>query len=317
MDNYITQFERLRARALLEAENGALFQQLLISMELHRNYRAHIALYREILDARPYAALAWYNLGIAYRQSDCIDEALDALEYAFICDTSLEAAYYAFAEFALQDGQARRALQCLEEMQRHLSPEEAVLVRLSECALHAGDLQKASRYAQQALRLNPFCADACFWLGKSAAAADNPRSALRWFRESVRLDDSREDLHRALAELYFQQDKPDDARTHFLRAAELAPDEPANWTGAAVAHLVAGRPELALQLLEEADAFTDSFEIAYCRAACLFLLARRAEAWPVFHRALRENFGFHQVIFNWAPSLADDREVQTAIANFC
>jgi tetratricopeptide (TPR) repeat protein len=316
MDNYEVQFGLLRSRAFFETDNCDLFRRLLLWMELHGDYQAHIALYREILDAQPYAALAWYNLGIAYQQSDNLDEALEALEYAFICNPGFDAAYYAFAELAIQDGQFRRALQSLEEMQQHTDVDELLLVRLSECALLCGHVQEATRYAQQALRLHPFCADACYWLGRSAAATAEHRVALKWFREAVRLDNDREDLQRALGEAYLQHGKPKEARVHFLRAVDLAPDEAANWAGAAVALLHTGTPDMALELLEQAAEYTDSSELQYCRATCLFLLARRQEAWPVFHLALQENFNFHPAIFRWAPALALDTEVQLTIANF-
>lgn len=316
MDNYEVQFGLLRSRAFLETDNSELFRQLLFCMELYGDYRAHITLYRDILDAQPYAALAWYNLGIAYQQSDNIDEALEALEYAFICNQHFEAAYYAFADLALQDGQCRRALLCLREMQQYVDVDQLMLVRLSECALRCGELKAAGRYAQEALRLEPFSAEACYWLSRSNTAAANHRAALRWLREAVRLDDSREDLHRALGEAYLQAGKCREARVHFLRAVDLAPDEAANWAGAAATLLNAGTPEQALELLEEASEFTNSFEIQYCRAVCLFLLARRQEAWPVFQLALQENFGYHPAIFKWAPSLEHDPEVQSAIANF-
>lgn len=316
MDNHEIQFGPLRSRALFETDNDDLFRRLLFCMELHGTYAEHIALYREILDNHPYAAPAWYNLGIAFQQTGSQEDALDALEYAFICNPRFEAAYYTFADVAIQNGQFRRALLCLEEMQQHAEVDEMLLVRLSECALHCGNLAEAGRYAQQALRLDPFCADACYWLGRSRAAAADHRTALRWFREAVQLGDDREDLHRALGEAYLRFGKPDDASVHFLRAVDLAPDEAANWAGAAVAMLHAGAPDQALELLEQAAEFTCSFELQYCRATCLFMLARRQEAWPVFHLALQENFGFHPAIFRWAPMLAQDAEVQNTIANF-
>lgn len=316
MDNYYAQFDLLRSRAFLETDNSELFWQLLFYMEFYRDYGAHITLYCDILDAQPYAAMAWYNLGIAYRRSDNIDEALEALEYAFICKPRFEAAYHAFADLALQDGQYRRALLSLLEMKQYVNVNEMMLVHLSECSLCCGDMKAAGRYAREALGLNPSSAEACYWLSRSNTAAGNHHAALRWLREAIRLDDSREDLHRALGEAYLQLGMYREARVHFLRAVDLAPDEAANWSGAAATLLYEDAPAQALELLDEATEFTCSFEIQYCRAACLFLLARRQEAWLVFQHALQENFGFHPAIFRWAPSLEHDPEVRNAIANF-
>lgn len=313
MKNYSLQFGLLRSRALQEPDNPHLFKQLLVCMEVLGNYAENCALYQEIIDQHPYAGHAWFNLGLAFRQLGRNEEALDALEYAYITLPFLEEAYHEYADLARETGRFNLALQCFREMTGRVEPDSEVLARMSVCNLRMGNIQIAKDLSRRSLQLNPYNADAYYCLGECFATEKDYQPAARWLREAIRNEDEREEFHAALAEVYGCLGNDQAAIRHYWRAIEIAPEDPSGWTNLAGHLLIAGMTSEALEVLHQAQENTCCHELLYRSAACLFLLKQRKEAISQLEKALLKAPGKHQALFQWAPALAKDPAVRRLI----
>lgn len=316
MNDYLIQFALLRERAYRETQNPELFQHLLICTELTGNYSDSRELYEEILDQHPYCSFAWFNLGWVFSQLNATVNALDAFEYAYITQPYYEEAYRAFGELACQQGFFRRALQCYEEMSGRVEPDSDVLTQMSRCQLRLGDMLAAKKLCRQALRLDPYHAEALHQLGACFAAANEFRPAARWFREAIRADDRREDFHCALAGVYTALGQGKKALIHYQRAVELAPEEASIWLQLADCLLLAGHAAQAQEVLEQALEHATGAELLYCSAACKFLAGDRPGAVLTLQQALAADINSQTSIFRWAPTLRDDAEVVGLLNSF-
>jgi len=61
-----------------------VFKKLWFYTELHQNFEESLLKYQDLLENQPYCCCAWFNLGLTLAALGRWQEALDALEYAFM-----------------------------------------------------------------------------------------------------------------------------------------------------------------------------------------------------------------------------------------
>lgn len=313
MKNLDLQFNLLRQRAQREPCNAALFRDLLLCTEITGNYDDSVVLYHDILDHFPYAAPAWYNLGIVLQQLNNSEDALEALEYAYITDCRFEAAYRAYTEYAMSLGLFRQALSCCQEMLSYIDSSAEVLLDMSECHRTLGHIAQAKQLSQEALHLEPYSAPAYRQLGLCYAAEQQHHMAERSFRQALRLDDSEEATHLALARTQHALGRHEEAENHYWRAIELAPETPESWSALASLQLETGDRCQALETIGQAMEFLSETDLLYARAASLLLSGHRRKGMGALRLALRTAAAQHQMLFSWASVLRNDEQVCAAI----
>ena len=315
MKNNILQFGLLRARLFQEPDNHSVYSQLMLFSEIQGEYHACRALFEELLDAQPYAHLAWYHLGLCMQNQGETTTALEAFEFSYCAHPQFKEGYFAFAVLALQMGEARQAIQCLQDLiQRENKPCERCWLHLAECYLHLQQHGEAVDCLRKCLKIRPDYAEAQYLMGVCFAASQHYQMAVRFLRQAIRVENRREDFHQALAEVYSRMGKNKLARQHYWSAIDLSPDEPFAWIKLATFLLQQGHPEEALDVLAEAAGHTIGSQLDYCCAACLFLLGKRSEALARLRDALAADRSCLDDFFIWAPTLSGDPEVQRTIA---
>lgn len=313
MKKIALQFGLLCPRALREPNNASLFKDLLLYTEIQGNYAESIALHEAVLDAHPYAAYAWYNLGCLYQHEQDTEAVLDALEYAYIAQPRFEAAYLAYGDYAMTHGLYRRALLCYEEMSCHVDVTTEVLLRMSECHRALAGLTRAKQLCQEALKLNPYEAQAYFQLGLCSFVEQDYLPAERWFRQAVRYNDQADSQHAALARTQVVLGKQQEAVHHYHRAIELAPEVALYWLELATLQWQAADKKEALATFSQAAEHAHDIHLLYGHAACTLAAGRRTQGMRLLRKALTCDVRHHPLLFEWAPALQHDEEVWTAI----
>lgn len=105
MEEYEGMYQALRSA--LEWRPGhpeALEERFGIAVEITRKYKESIVFHQALVDDHPYTALAWFNLGQALAYEAAYEDALEALEYAFLIDPAFEMAYREYIELCLNSG---------------------------------------------------------------------------------------------------------------------------------------------------------------------------------------------------------------------
>jgi hypothetical protein len=74
-----------------------------------------------------------------------------------------------------------------------------------------------------------------------------------------------------------------------------------------------GLYEEALQVLEEAEDHTYGADLVYCKAVTCFYMHNKALCLELLEEALMENYEQHKIMFDIAPELRLDKDIQSMI----
>ncbi|MCC6413490.1 MAG: tetratricopeptide repeat protein [Saprospiraceae bacterium] len=306
----------LWADAAENPSDPAVFKKLWFYSELHQDFSENLVKYRDLLETHPYCCYAWFNLGLTFAALGRWQEALDALEYAFITEPDYLEAYRELADLAIRHAQWGRALEACMALTERTGPQADVLVLTGVCLAGQNRRQEAHHMYLKALKLDPRCADAHYRLGLMAADDQMWPAAETYLRRAIRLDANHPGCHAAMADVYERQGQTRAACSHAWKAIGLAPEEAAYWRLLALMLWRAGRRKAALEVLDQSLMHSDGVELMYLRAVCLFGLGRRNSALRQLRQALRSDYIRHTLLFEWQPALRDDLGVQTLLTGF-
>lgn len=294
----------------------AVFKKLWFYSELHQDFGESLVRYRDLLETHPYCCYAWFNLGLTCVALGRWQEALDALEYAFITEPGYLEAYREFADLAISHAQWGRALEACLALTKQTGPQADVLVLTGVCLAGQNRRQDAQRLYLQALKIDPRCSEALYRLGLMAVEEQLWPAAEIQLRRALRLDANHPGCHAALAEVFDRQGRTKTAIRHAWKAIGLAPEEAVYWRLLSEMLWRAGRRKEALEVLDQSLLHSEGVELMYGRAVCLFGLGRRNSALRQLRQALRNDYCRHTVLFEWQPALEDDLGVQILLSGF-
>ncbi|MFK7932177.1 MAG: tetratricopeptide repeat protein [Saprospiraceae bacterium] len=307
-------FYALQAALQEDHNNQEALERLWLCVEISKKYEESIKLNENILDINAYSYLAWYNLGHAYCYLGRYDEAIDAYEYAFLTNEKFEFAYRDCAETCLLKKNYRKALECYQEALEHFDPDADIFLRIGQCYQNLGKFEIARSFYNRSDEMESSNDEVYFHTGECYANEENWHAAIAYYLRAINIEEKREEYFAALAEAYYQQNQFDKAEPLFQRACEIAPDQTQYWIQYATFLMEAGQGERAAEVLLDAERYAVGTQLLYCRVACLFACEKRQEALYFFGEALDEDFALHTVLFDFAPNLRFDRDVQILIS---
>ena len=256
-------------------------------------------------------AVTWADQAIALNPNDAapygvlIDALVEIGEYERAVDTAqylleLKPTYMAYARAAYlralygdQAGGLRMMHLAIEACPSNAPAEHAwLLTHLGQDALAAGEQDTAARAFAEALALRPGDGRALQGLAALAAARGAPDQAIALYQRATASGLSA-DAHAALANLYAQQGRADEAareRDAAEQAARLTLESPGRPEVRQLALLYADRGahlDEALHLAEQAAAWRDDIYTNDTLAWVLYRSGRVAEARDASQRALR------------------------------
>ena len=158
----------------------------------------------------------------------------------------------------------------LRKAYESLANRPEALVALATFETAEGDVSKAVRLYEQALRVEPRAVTARANLADTLRRLGEEGRAEDLLREGLALDESSAALHHALGLSLVRSSRPDAALIELRRAAELAPDNPRFAYVLGIALNSMGQQAEALRVLRDARArFDGDFEIAMVLATML------------------------------------------------
>jgi Tfp pilus assembly protein PilF len=161
---------------------------------------------------------------------------------------------------------------------------------LGVLALRMGDVERARREYESALRLAPWFVPAAINLADLERALGRDAEGEAVLRRALELYPGHADLHHALGLLLVRTQRPEAARAELARAAELAPEVPRYAYAHALALLDAGERERALELLARAQQRAPGDRDLLIALATLSRDAGRRDDARRYARALVEAF---------------------------
>ncbi len=309
-------FLSLKAAIDLDPENVAALERFGVCVELSRKYEESITIHEAILDQDAYSAVAWFNLGQAHAYLGNYEEAISALEFAFVIDEDFEDACRECASLCFELKQYNKALKYYYELMEAFEPDSEVYTAIGQCYFHLGQHNASLAFYNRAIQLDPLNDEIFYYIGQCYAQEESWQSATHFFEKAIQVEDQREEYFIALGEAYWKTERMEEAADCFRQAVEVNPEESEAWVQLAAFFLGAGQPETALESVELGIEETESTELLYCRAACLFQAGRRQEACFWLGEALIEDYEAHFLLFRLLPHLEEDSDVVSLISAY-
>ncbi len=316
MKDHEQAFYLLKAALEEHPGNTEALSRMWFCVENARKHQKSVVLHERIIDKDPYNPMAWYNLGAAHHYLCQYEKAIEAYEYAFLTKEDFEFAYRDCAEVCLYVENYGKALQCYQEVLDRFEPDTDLLLHIGICHRQLGNYIVAKSFFQQAIDMDYYSPDAHFQLGECLAAQGEYYKAINAYQKAVRMDDRNEAHYGQMAVAYDRVGNYRKAETYYRLAADTGPENPVYWMQLVRFLLARGQKEEALEVLEEAEEYSYSPELLYCRSACLFELGLKKDALLALEEALYENYEAHNELFRFNPVLENDTEVRAVIAVF-
>ena len=310
---YKAMYSSLKQALKIDSGNAEALERFWVAVDLSREYENSIAFHKAIIDENPYNHLAWYNLGLSYSFNWEYDKAIEALEYSFIINPSFELGYLECAEICLQEMKVKKALEIYIDANNRFGPECDFMVNIASCYLQLDKIAEAKMTLLKSLRIEAHNEEIYFLLGEAYAKSGSWYSAINAYLKAIDIDDSREEFFLSLAKAYVQVEDYNKATINFHKATKVCMEDSLYWREYACFVIRLGLYDEALQILDEADEHTFGADLLYCRAITLFFMKRKKEGLEILTEALEEDFEMHRIIFELAPELEVDKDINSMI----
>lgn len=316
MKDYSAMYDALSNAVTIDSKNEEAMERVWISAELSRRYDDSVELHKYIIEKDPYNCQAWYNLGHGY---NCIweyEKAIDALEYSFIINPDFESGYLDCADTCLQIKDFERALEIYIEANSKFGPNNELMVNIAHCYISLNRIGIAKQWLLKAIKLDGYNDEAFFLLGECYAKDLVWYNAINAYHKAIDLENRREEYYLGLAKAYLAVEDYNKATINFQMATQTGPEETLYWKEYICFLIKLGLFDEALQVLDEAEDHTYGADLIYCRAITAYLLKDKEECMELLEEALLENFDEHKIIFDIAPELRLDKDINSMIKYF-
>lgn len=316
MKNFDLMYDCLAKAALMDSSNQEAMERIWISAELSRRYEDSVKLHQEIIETDPYNYQAWYNLGHGYNCTGEYEKAIEALEYSFIINPDFESGYLDCADTCLQIRDFDKALQIYIEANAKFGPNSELMVSIADCYIHLNNINVAKQWLIRSIKLDGYNDEAYYLLGKCYAKEEIWYNAINAYHKAIGLENRREEYYLGLAKAYLAIEDYNKATVNFQMATQTGPEDTTFWREYACFMIKLGLYEEALQILDEAEDHTYGADLLYCRAIIAYLIKEKKLALSLLEEAFLEDFDGHQIIFDMAPELRLDKDINAMIRYF-
>ena len=316
MKDFEKLFYSLRETLTLDPNNLEALEKMWVSVELSKLYEESIHFHQSLIDQHPYSYMAWYNLGQAYSCVGEYDQAIQALEYAFLIKEDFEVAYRDCADLCIQVQDYKKALNIYHDIIVKFGIESEVLVNIGECHLRLNNFKKAKKILLKAVKLDPYNDEVFFYLGECFRKEKKWHYAINAYKRAIEIEDRREEYYKNLGNVYALVGNWNLAQENLSKATEVGPEQNECWLAYAEFLMSISRFDLALEVLKEAEECAVGSDLLYCKAVCLYCLDQLDETYDVLAEALKDDFQGHGYMLKLLPSIEYDRKVQSMLNYF-
>ena len=312
--DYEQMFQALKNALIVDPENAFALELIKKAVNLSRqHYEESILIHTVIVENHPYCAKAWYNLGHSYAFVLEYENAIEALEYAFLVDPSLEEAYNDCAEFCMEINEFQRAEIILQEAMMQFEYNYDSLYNLALCQYHVGKIEESKRTLFEAMQLEPYCEELHFLMAKCDMKDGNWLGAIQMLEKAIDLNDQIEEYYFHLGQVYEKINKEAKANVFYRKAAFQGEEQSYYWEEYILFLIRKGDLEVADKYIKISAEFTYSTGIGYLEVATKLKRGNRNEGIKLLTELILEDFNSTDILLRADKSLSSDTEVMSII----
>lgn len=316
MNNQIERFKSLKKAITVDNKNIEAHQKFWSATELSRRYIECADFMNQIINNDPYNYYAWYNLGHALSFRGEYEEAIDAIEYAYIINPNFEEGYMECADLCSQVKDFDRALGIYEEAIENFGEGNDLLINIAECQMYLNKIKLSKANLYKAIKQDPYNDEVYFFLGECFSKENKWYSAINAYHKAIEIEDNVGEYYLGVARAYVAVEDYNKATVNFHLAIADGPEQTHFWMEFASFLMKLGLHDEALQILDEAEDHTFGADLLYCRAVTNFFLRNKEEGLEYLKEALLEDYSLHTMIYALAPELEVDKEITSMLAYY-
>ncbi len=273
--------------------------------------------YRQIIALRPDQADAYYSLGAALHQQGQLEAAITQYQQVITLQPGFAPAYYDLGNAFQEQEQFEAAIQHYQQAIA-LNPDDAEAHgNLANVLLKQGQTEAAIAHYQQSIALRPGVSGIHYNLGNALKQQEgNLDEAITQYRWALALDPSYADAYLQVGIALYQQDRLEEAITHYQQAIALKPNADA-YCNLGNALLKQGRQEEAISQYQKALALEPNFLDAHLGLGCALIYQSQFEAADAcFQQALILHPNSPEAYHNRGIALVNQNQTDEAIGCF-
>jgi len=307
-------FQSLKYALIIDPENETALKFIKRAVNLTRqNCEESILIHTVIIEKHPYCAQAWYNLGHSFALVSEYENAVEALEYAFLVDKTFEEAYYDCAEFCMEIGEFQRAEIILNEALCEFEPNYDALYNLALCQYEVNKITEAKRTLFNAMQVEPYCEELHFLMAKCDIKDKNWIGAINMLEQAIDLEDQIEDYYYHLGLVYEKLNKSAKANVFYRKAAFQGEEQSFYWEEYIKFLLKKGDLNVAQKYITISEEYTYSAKIAYLEVASMILDGNKEAAMVKLDELMVEDFESKSILLEIDDSIKNDKEIMSLI----
>ncbi len=306
-------FDILKETLILDPQNLEALHKMNIATLFTRKYEESASFHLKLIEDSPYNYMAWFNLGQIYSITARYEHAIDCLEYSFLINPNFEEGYLEYTDLCLQVGKYNHAAIVYEEYITRFEADSEIFSNLINAYIHLKDYKKAKKYAYKSIKLDSYNDEAFFMLGEIYKHLKKWDKALNAYQKAIEIEKEREEYYNAIAEMYIKLNDLNLAEKYYDILIDLNSPEEKYYLNYILFLIKNKNYNKANRILEIAEDLVYCTYFAYLKAVIRFKTNKRKEALFLLDNALSENFDNYKKLFELAPELKYDKEVNSMI----
>ena len=314
LDHYDKSFVALSEVLCVNPNHQDALGKIWMTTELSRKSKEGILLNKFLLKREHYSAISWFNIAHAYYSELDYEKAVEAFEFSIIINEDFESAYLDLAEVCMLLGMFQKATQYLKiAFERFEINELERFIQFGESLIMSGEFRTAREPLQAGLIIDDGDPDLLYLLGETYRLDGKYALAIQNYKLALEVEYCRDDIHKSLGKTYFFMAEFEKAQFHFEIAIENDPFHSGYRSELASFFLNIGEVGSCEKVLAEAVEELPDVELLYHYAAILLSVGKEKEGLEILGNALKENFFLRNEIYEFAPELVGNLQVEAII----
>jgi tetratricopeptide (TPR) repeat protein len=207
-----------------------------------------IEAYQQALRINPESDRAWCSLGFVFDDTKQLAQAIEAYQQSLRINPETEIAWFSLGNAYNNSNQLPKAIEAYQRALR-INPEHAVAwYNLGNAYSDSNQLPKAIEAYQQALRINPELADAWSNLGNAYSDSNQLPKAIEAYQQALRINPELADAWSNLGNAYRKSNQFPKAIEAYQRALRINPEHAVAWYNLGNAYKIAGQDSKVMEV---------------------------------------------------------------------
>ncbi len=306
-------FDILKETLILDPQNTEALYKIKVATLFTRKYDESASFHLKLIEDAPYNYLAWYNLGQIYSVTAQYERAIDCIEYSFLINPAFEDGYLEYTDLCLQVGKYGNAAVVYEEYITKFEADSEIYLNLINAYIHLKKYKKAKKYAYKSIKLDSYNDEAYFLLGEIYRNQEKWEKALNAYQKAIEIEKEREEYYNAIAEMYVKLNDFILAEKYYDRLMDLNSPEEKYYLNYILFLIKNKKYNKANRVLERSENLVYCNYFDYLKSVIRFKTGNKKQALLILDNALSENFDGYKKMFEIAPELKYDKDVNSMI----